>query len=141
MAVMIGRAGLTAIALSSAVACLPGAHAQEIQAPRLRTPEGVRPLEIKPDAATFRGSSNIEIEISRPTTVVWLNARFLSVERAVIDDVPAEVIAGGDDFVGIRPLMPVEPGRAHLHLEYEGQISDRDTLGVFRQREGKDWYA
>jgi alanyl aminopeptidase len=147
MAVMIGRAGLTAIALSSAVACLPGAHAQEIQAPKLRTPEGVRPvryaveLEIKPDAATFRGSSNIEIEISRPTTVVWLNARFLSVERAVIDDVPAEVIAGGDDFVGIRPLMPVEPGRAHLHLEYEGQISDRDTLGVFRQREGKDWYA
>src|SRR5215813_1966620 len=123
------------------------AHSQETQPPKLRTPEGVRPvdyaveLEIKPDAATFRGWSDIEIEISRPSTVVWLNARFLSVERAVIDDVPAEVIPGGDDFVGIRPPVPVAPGRVHLHLEYRGQISDRDTLGVFRQREGSDWYA
>jgi len=94
---MIGRAGLVGVALSSAIVCLPGAHAREIQAPKLRTPEGVRPvhcaveLEIKPDAPTFRGSSNVEIEISRPTKVIWLNARFLSVERAVIDDVPAEV--------------------------------------------------
>jgi alanyl aminopeptidase len=122
-------------------------YAQEATPPKLKLPDQVRPLryavdlEIKPEDPGFRGAIDIEISVDRPTAVVWLNARFLTVERATIGGQRAEIIAGGDDFVGLRAEPPLQPSRTSLHVEYRGQMSDRDTVGVFRQREGADWYA
>jgi len=77
--------------------------------PALRLADTVRPLRyaaeltVKPEETTFRGTINIEIEVQRPTSVVWLNARFLNVDSAFIDGRTAQIVAGGDDFVGLRP--------------------------------------
>lgn len=123
------------------------ALAQDPAPPALRLPDGVRPLRyaaeltIRPGETGFRGSIEIEIEVARPTPVVWLNARFLAVERASAGGAPARVIQGGQDFVGLRAEPPLAPGRTLLRLEYRGELSERDTAGAFRQREAGEWYV
>ena len=121
--------------------------AQDAAPPALRLPDGVRPLRyaaeltIQPAEGSFRGTIEIEVEVSRPTSVVWLNARFLTVERASVGGVSAQVLPGGRDFIGLRVEPALAPGRTAIRLEYRGELSDRDTAGAFRQREAGDWYV
>jgi len=123
------------------------AFAQTPVPPALRLPGDVRPLryavelEIKPEEPGFRGAVDVEVNVSRKTSIVWLNAKFLSVERASVAGQPMEVVPGGDEFVGLRAQPSLQPGTTTLHIEYRGQVSDRDTVGIFRQREAGAWYA
>jgi alanyl aminopeptidase len=115
--------------------------------PVLRLPEGVRPLHyaaeltLRPEQSGFRGAIDIEIEVRRETPVVWLNARFLQIDGARIGGRAAQVLPGGEDFVGLRPEAPLAPGRTAIRIEYRGELSERDTVGAFRMREGDDWYV
>ena len=115
--------------------------------PVLRLPDGVRPLRyaveltIRPAESDFRGQIDIEIEVKQPAAVLWLNARFLSVDVARVGGKPAQIVPGGDDFVGLRPAEPLAAGRATVHLEYRGELSERDNVGAFRMREAGDWYV
>ena len=123
------------------------ALAQDPAPPTLRLPDAVRPiryaaeLAIRPAESGFRGTIDIDIEVKRATPVVWLNARFLTVESARANASPAQVLPGGEDFVGLRFDPPLAPGAASIHLEYRGELSDRDTAGAFRQREADEWYV
>src|SRR5580700_48458 len=62
--------------------------------PKLRLSSDVRPvryrldLTIVPQQDTFTGKIEIDLEVGKPTDVVWLNARGLTVDAA-------EVTAGG----------------------------------------------
>lgn len=122
------------------------AIAQEMP-PSLRLPEGIRPLHyaaeltLRPAQGRFQGEIEIEVEVSRPASVIWLNARFLQVEHARIGAASARVLPGGREFVGIQPPVPLPPGRATLRLAYRGELSERDNVGAFRVRDGNDWYV
>ena len=35
----------------------------------------------------------------------------------------------------------LEPGAARLHIEYTGSLDETSTQGLFRQKDGEDWYA
>jgi alanyl aminopeptidase len=113
----------------------------------LRLPDAVRPLRytaeltIKPAESTFRGTIDIEVEVTRPTAMVWLNARFLTVDSARFDARAAQVLPGGEDFVGLRAEAPLAAGKANLRIEYRGELSARDTVGAFRMREAGEWYV
>ena len=115
--------------------------------PALRLPEEVRPLRydaqltLRPEESAFRGRIEIEVEVRRPTPVVWLNARFLQIERAEIAGAPAQVLPGGTEFVGLRPAAPLPPGRTAIRIEYRGELSARDNVGAFRVREANEWYV
>ena len=117
--------------------------------PSLRLPDAVKPvrysaeLTLVPSEASFRGS--IDIDISKPTDTIWLNARFLTIELARIEGTgataPARIVPGGDDFVGFEFDRALAPGPARLHVEYRGEVNKKDSGGVFSQREAAQWYA
>jgi alanyl aminopeptidase len=115
--------------------------------PVLRLPDGVRPLRyaaeltLRPQDSAFRGAIEIEIEVTRETPVVWLNARFLQIDGARIGQRAAQVLPGGEEFVGLRPEAPLAPGRTTIRIEYRGELSARDSVGAFRIREAGDWYV
>ena len=127
------------------------AFAQVSVPPVLRLPDAVQPrhytaeLTIDPSEESFRASIGITLEIRKPTTIIWLNARYLTVESARLEGanqpVQARVFPGGEDFVGLQFDQALAPGTARLHLEYRGEINKKDTAGIFSQREGADWYA
>jgi len=127
------------------------AFSQAAMPPSLRLPDAVRPtrysveLTIVPSEDSFRGSIDIELEVRMPTNIIWLNARYLTVELARLEGAnalaQARIVPGGDDFVGLQFDQVLVPGAARLHLEYGGEISRKDTAGIFSLREGGEWYA
>jgi len=124
-----------------------GAQAQDPAPPALRLPDSVRPLRyaaelaVDPAQSGFHGTIDIEIEVGSVTPVVWLNARFLTIDAARAGAQAAQIVPGGSDFVGLRVDPPLVPGKTSLHIEYRGELSDRDTAGAFRQREAGEWYV
>lgn len=147
---MVTRA-LGVLLLISALLLEGRACAQAPVPPTLRLPDSVQPrryaveLTILPSEDSFRGSIDIELDVRKPTNIVWLNARYLTVELARIEgrnqSFQARVVPGGDDFVGLQFDDALVVGSARLHIEYKGEISRKDTAGIFSQREGGEWYA
>ena len=119
--------------------------------PTLRLPEGAHPLRVladltlRPDQETFPGRVTIELELARPTSLLWLNASRLEIESAHLTaggaDHPAGIVPGGDDFVGFDFGAPVPAGRATLVVDYRGKLDPVETDGLFRQQDGGDWYV
>ena len=117
--------------------CRAGA-AQDAQAPGLRLPRDVVPLAyaphltIDPGAERFSGSIDIKVRVDRPTTLVWLNARNLTLESArfvsataAAESVDATIEKGSDDVVGLRFARPLPAGEATLSIRYSGTHRER----------------
>ncbi len=124
------------------------------EAPKLRLPAGAAPLGyaaelwIDPSKDTFRGRTEIRISLKGESDTLWLNGKELTVESASAvavggprDRVPAEASAAGMDFVRIHFQRILPPGEYVVTLAYKGRVELKDTHGLFRQREGDDWYV
>ena len=121
--------------------------------PKLRLPTGVAPtgyaaeLWIDPSQETFRGRLEIEISSKGEAGTVWLNAKELDVKTAAArraeggEVIQAAVAVAGSDFIGLTFERGLSPGRWIVSLEYKGRVDLKDTEGLFRQREGGDWYV
>src|SRR4051794_11125607 len=89
------------------VLCTFSAFAAET--PKLRLPDDVRPtryaadLTLVPGERTFSGTIDIDIELAKPSLLIWLNATELTIRQVTIGSQVATVEAGDDDFVGLRP--------------------------------------
>ena len=122
-------------------------------APKLRLPAEVAPLRyaaelwIDPSQETFRGKMEIEISSKVETGTVYLNAKELEVKTAAArrgeggEAIPAVAAAAGSDFVRLTFQRNLSPGPWTLSLEYKGRVDLKDTQGLFRLRDGDDWYV
>ncbi len=55
--------------------------------------------------------------------------------------IPGAAATGGSDYVRLTFQRNLSPGPWFLILEYGGRVESKDTEGIFRQKEGGDWYA
>jgi alanyl aminopeptidase len=114
--------------------------------PKLRLPDDVRPvkyaadLTLTPGEKTFSGSIDIDVELTKPASLIWLNATELTIRQATIGSQPAVIEAGNDDFVGLRSAKPLAPGPARIHIVYDGKISEKSSAGIFQGLDGKQPY-
>ncbi|PTL83428.1 M1 family metallopeptidase [Vitiosangium sp. GDMCC 1.1324] len=119
--------------------------------PSLRLPSQVRPtgytveLTLDPSQPTFQGVVDIDLEVKEATDAIWLLGRYLTVKEATLT-VGGKAVAltqtkGNGDFLGFIPASTLPPGAAHLRLAYEGQLSERETIGAFRAQDHGAWYA
>jgi len=116
-------------------------------APVLQLPRDVKPvryslsMRIVPSEERFSGTADIEVELAKPRTVVWLHGRGLRVSVARVEGEPAayeQVNAEGLARVALR--RPVGPGRATLHLEWEREF-DPQIVGLYVAQEAGEKYA
>jgi alanyl aminopeptidase len=129
----------------------PSRVAEPLDPPRLRLPRSVVPeanrvrLDLDPTRDTFRGRIEIAARALEPVRVLWLNADHLHVQRAAVRvkgrSVPLEVLEQGRDFVGLRAARPLPEGPLQIEIEYAGEVAATETQGIFRQKQGGDWYA
>ena len=104
-------------------------------------------LWIDPSKEKFEGKIEIQISSKEETGTIWLNAKELDVETASArrpegsETIPATAAAAGSDFVRLTFRRNLSPGPWVLSLEYKGRLDLKDTEGLFRQREGDDWYV
>jgi alanyl aminopeptidase len=140
-----------AIAALSLLLSLAAHGAAPAKPPEFRLGDAVRPLgyqarlAIDPESDVFEGRIEIALDIRRPQPVLWLNATDLTIVSADFEKdgrrVELTSIAGGEDFVGFAGAEPLPAGEAKLVVRYRGKIDSLSTEGIFRQKEGTDWYV
>ncbi|MFI5183229.1 MAG: M1 family metallopeptidase, partial [Vicinamibacteria bacterium] len=128
-----------------------GPAADAPQPPTLRLPAATAvptgyaiDLTLDPGRDDFRGTAEIEIRLKETTDLLWLNATDLKVEKATAfvggKSAAIRPVPGGKDFVGFAFDGPVGPGAMKLRVDYTGLVSRSSTQGLFRQKDGEDWY-
>ncbi|WP_275975705.1 M1 family metallopeptidase [Geothrix terrae] len=123
----------------------------EATPPTLRLPASVRPLRgrleltIVPSREAFTGTATYDLAVSEPTATLWINATGLKLQRVELAaggaSQTATVTPGNEDVVGLRFAAPVAPGPARLTLAWEGALDSTRSQGLYRVKEGDDWYA
>ncbi|HRI64204.1 MAG TPA: M1 family metallopeptidase [Polyangium sp.] len=118
--------------------------------PKLRLPQDVRPLRqtveltLVPTEEFFGGKTRIDVTIAQSTSVIWLNSDGLTIEKAELivaeKNIPAKLVTGNENFVGLLFDAPLALGKATISLDYRGPILTKETEGLTRQQEGDDWY-
>ncbi|MEK0082609.1 M1 family metallopeptidase [Benzoatithermus flavus] len=103
-------------------------------------PAGVTPthyaiaLDVDPAAPTFRGATRIDVTVAAPTDRVVLNAKELTIGRAVVvgrESDPARVVV--DEKAETATLLfdrPLPAGRSTLAIDYDGKVSE-SAAGLF----------
>lgn len=123
-----------------------------LQPPRSFTlPEGAIPLKhtveltIDPAKDTFDGWMRIQIDLTKPTTVVWVNARDITPHETVVAVggriLPALATPLGGEFLAIQTAESIGPGPATLSIRYRGRLSDKALLGPYRRKVEGEWYV
>lgn len=118
--------------------------------PKLRLPDDVRPerqsveLTLVPTEEIFGGKTRIDVTITKSTQVIWLNVEGLTVDKAEVllreMTLPAKLIVGDPNFIGLSFDAPLPLGNAAISLVYHGPLLTRESDGVTRQEEGNEWY-
>jgi len=130
-----------AVLLAVALKVLPAA-----EAPTLRIGDSIRPthysveLTLDPAKDTFTGSIDITLDVRNAEETLWLNAVQLKVQDATIGGVPAKVIPGNDQVIGLSTGRALPAGHVIAHITYSGAISSQSSAGIFRLEEDKRWY-
>lgn len=118
--------------------------AASVAPPGIRLPTTVKPvryaptLTIRSDSLALGGKIDIDLALSEPTSMVWLNAVGLTVSEAHLEVAgiarPARVVPGGPDHLGFA-FDSAPAGAARLHVTYSASVSERDDRGVFAEKE------
>ena len=120
--------------------------------PTLRLPRNFLPtgyavrLAIDPQATGFEGSIQIAGNLSEKSLVIWLNARKLTVHKAIAQrdgqpDVALTATPAGDDFLELRAAQPLDAGAWTLAIDYAAPFEPLNTTGVFKQTVGDGSYV
>ncbi|MBW3575577.1 MAG: M1 family peptidase, partial [Actinobacteria bacterium] len=108
-----------------------------------RLPRSVVPrryqLRIEPDldAARFRGSEQVSLDVVEPVDEIVLNAADLGIGEVWLSDphgrrVDAEVRLDGDaERLVLSLATTLEPGQATLHVSFAGELNDK-LAGFYR---------
>jgi alanyl aminopeptidase len=123
----------------------------EAEAPKFRLGDATRPtryrieLTVIPDAPTYSGTVEIDLQLRAALSEIWLNAHGLTIHEANLTaggkPLPGRILTEGKDMVGFAFEHSVEPGDATLRIIFEGNLNDKSSAGLFKVKEGGDWYA
>lgn len=110
--------------------------------PALRLPEGVRPvryateLTLLPDSPTFHATIDIDVTFAAPASLLYLNAKELTIGVAEVNKTKLAVEPANENFIALRAPSTIPAGPAKLHFEYSGKISPKSSEGIFQGRDG-----
>ncbi len=119
-------------------------------APPLRLGNAVLPtkytldLTLVPELDDYSGKIVIDLDVRYPVGELWLNATDLTIDQASLTTVgwsiDGKAEPGANDVVGIVLPSGVPAGPARLHLTFHGALNSKSSAGLFKMKEGDDWY-
>jgi alanyl aminopeptidase len=117
----------------------------------VRLPSGVTPaayqlsLTVDPNQPRHSGTVTIAVTVTQPGTVIRLNAAEIDVSSAVLEiagkSFKAQARVRNSELMDLDFDTPFPAGKGDLKMVFTGRIEDKDSQGLFRQKEGGDWYA
>ncbi len=121
------------------------------QALPMRLSEDVVPLSyrlaltVDPAQPRHHGEVLIAVDIKAATRAIRLHAKALAVSSATLEmagrSYAAKTNALGEQLIELAFAEQIAPGRGQLRLVFAGQVDDKGSQGLFRQKERGRWYA
>ena len=119
-------------------------------APPLKLPDTVVPqryrvnLTLDPARKDFSGAIDIEVNLRQPVPEIWLHARKIEVQSAVLvagrQRFVAQASPSGTDLLQLRFGQTLPKGRATLKLAFTGVIASGASAGIFHSTDdGSDY--
>ncbi len=102
-------------------------------------------IEIDPDRATFVGHIHIEVDLQQPLHTFWLHQKQLNLLEVSFERDGSRTklsifkTKNNEELVGLRAPAELQAGSGTLHIDYRGQLGNRQ--GLFRQQEDDRFYA
>jgi alanyl aminopeptidase len=101
-------------------------------------------LTIDPARDAFEGTVEVDVELRAPTSIVWLNAKNLTIGSAFIVQGgavrPARIVPSSGERIGIDGGQPLA-GFATIRIAYQGRLDDKGLAGPYRRKVDGEWYA
>lgn len=120
-------------------------------APAFLLPDDVIPkrhiieMTIDPNKDTFDGWVRIQVELRKPVSVIWMNAKDVTPKEASIEmggrTYIARAEAAGGEFLGLQLDAAIGPGPATLSIRYQARLDEKLVVGAYRKKVAGDWYA
>lgn len=117
----------------------------------LRLPAGVVPtayqlaLAVDPNQEHHSGEVHIGVDITQSSGRIRLHAAQISVSSAVLRIAGKSLTATprqrNSDVLDLEFAQPFPTGKGTLDIAFTGRLEDKDSQGLFRQKEGGEWYA
>jgi cytosol alanyl aminopeptidase len=102
-------------------------------------------LTIDPAQDTFTGWSRIEVDLTKPTNQLWVNAKDLTPDQSSVDyqgrTLQAVATPAGGEFIGLELPSPIGPGPATISIRYQGTLPETSVAGPYRNKVDDNWYA
>ena len=119
--------------------------------PQMRLGNAMKPLSyhaeltIVPERDQFDGELTIDIEVMQAKDLFWLNATNLNVKTASLSlngqTLNPTLIKTKQDFIGLQFTQALPLGKGRLTFVYSGDLSRKNTHGLFKQKDGANWYV
>jgi alanyl aminopeptidase len=102
-------------------------------------------LQVDPNQPNHSGDVNISVDVKKPGKLICMHAVDIKVGSAVLK-IAGETFTARTHQRTPNVLDLVFPntfpkGKGKLSIAFSGHIDDKDSRGLFRQKEGGDWYA
>lgn len=117
----------------------------------VRLPSGVAPtayrlsLTVDPNQERHSGDVSIGVDITQPGKLIRLHAAEIDVSSAVLTvggkTLVAKARQRNSDVMDLDFAAPFPAGKGTLRIVFTGRLEDKDSQGLFRQKEGGEWYA
>lgn len=103
-------------------------------------------LSIDPSRDTFGGDVAIDLEIRKPTSVIWLNGKdiepvFAALLRTGSPNVVAHARVVNKELIAIDIPHEISGAGYRLMLDYRGRLDEKGVLGAYRRKVEGDWYV
>lgn len=124
--------------------CCAAAFAQP---PSFLLPDDVVPkkhtidMTIDPAKDTFEGTARIDVDLKKPASTIWLNAKDITPLEASIGKQKAKPETVGDEFIALHLDTPAHAGVVTISIRYQGKLDEKSIVGPYRKKVGDDWYV
>ena len=101
-------------------------------------------LTIDPARDTFTGWAQIEVELTKPTQAIAVNAKDLQAQASSIIWQGRTISAQpsiDEETVTLNLPSQIGPGPATISIHYQAKLDEKAVAGPYRNKVAGDWYA
>ena len=117
-----------------------------LRLPKTITPTAYRlALRVDPNQPNHSGDVTISLDVKKPGKLIRMHAVDMKVDSAVLQIAGKTYTATAhqrtSDVLDLDFAQAFPKGQGQLSIAFTGHIDDKDSQGLFRQKEGGEWYA
>jgi alanyl aminopeptidase len=101
-------------------------------------------LAIDPSRDAFEGAMTVHLNVRRPTSTIWLNAKDIepsSAEVAFETSIPGHVRVVNKELIAVDLPREISGPYWSLTIDYRGHIDEKGVLGAYRRKVDGNWYV